>query len=111
MGPPRADPALIDGPSSPPVEPGTDLTDGQRAALVGRYRKDDFVATVRVIDGRLEVEAPRRGRFYLLPRGPTAFRVEDDGVRVEFQLDGTSKATAMLVWFKPDEPYEMLRVP
>jgi CubicO group peptidase (beta-lactamase class C family) len=111
MGPPRADPALIDGPSSPPVEPGTDLTDGQRAALVGRYRVDDFVATVRVIDGRLEVEAPRRGRFYLLPRGPTAFQVEDDGVRVEFQLDGTSKATAMLVWFKPDEPYEMLRVP
>ncbi len=110
MGPPRADPALVDGPSSPPVETRTVLTDGQRAALVGQYRKDDFVATVRVVDGRLEVEAPRRGRFYLLPRGPTAFQVEDAGTRVEFQLDGTSKATAMLVWFEPDKPYEMLRV-
>ncbi len=49
--------------------------------------------------------------FYLLPRGPTAFQVEDAGTRVEFQLDGTSKATAMLVWFEPGLPYEMPRVP
>ncbi len=57
---------------------------------------------------------PRRK---ILPARPfdkspcTHIQVEDDGIRVEFQLDGTSKATAMLVWFKPDEPYEMLRVP
>jgi len=111
MGPPRADPALADRPPSPPADSGTELTDGQRAALAGQYRKGNFVATVRVIDGRLEVETQRRGRFYLLPRGPTAFQMEDVGIRVEFKLDGTSKATAMLAWFEPGLPYEMPRVP
>jgi hypothetical protein len=79
--------------------------------LVGQYRKDDLVAKVRIVDGRLEVYAPSRGRFYLLPRGATAFQMEDTRTRVEFQFDGTKKATAMHLWFKPGKPFMMPRVP
>ncbi len=71
-----------------------------------------MLATVRDVDGRLEVQSPRRGRFFLNARSPTAFVVEDALWRLEFMPDGEDGRMKMRVWFQADDaPFELVRVP
>jgi hypothetical protein len=77
----------------------------------GKYIKEDDVATVRELDNRLEITNPGWGNYFLLPGTATEFVAEDAQKRVEFELDANGRATTVRIWFRHDEPYEMLRVP
>jgi hypothetical protein len=62
------------------------------------------------LDSRLEITSPHWGSYFLLPRTATEFVAEDAQKRIKFELDATGRATAILIWFKPDDPYKMRRV-
>lgn len=87
------------------------LSKAQISGLTGEYLKDDFAVTVRELGGRLEASSPNWGNYLLLAKTATEFEVEDAQKRVDFVLDDSGSTTAIRIWFNPDEPYEMHRVP
>jgi hypothetical protein len=82
------------------------------ASLTGQYRRNGVVATVHEVGGRLEVQSPRRGHYFLIPRSPTEFLVEDARWRLDFTLGDEDGPTKMRVWFRSGgDAYEMTRMP
>ncbi len=110
VGPPRVDPKLVTLDKTTSVFFGLDLSEVETSALVGDYQKDDFAVSVRELDGRLFIEGPHWGTFFLNPETPTEFTMEDEERRLEFELDDAGLASAIKIWFSADEPYEMARV-
>ena len=108
--PPKPAPKLIAVNSLQAATPDHRLTKAQVLPLTGRYARDNDVVTVRELDRRLEITNPHWGNYFLLPRTATEFVAEDARKRIEFELDATGRATAIRIWFKPDEPYEIPRV-
>ena len=109
-GPPFPVPKLIAVDNPLVISPGQTLTKAQILPLTGRYSSGDDIVTVRELDNRLEITHPHWGSYFLLPSSTTEFVAEDAQKRVEFELDATDNATAVRIWFKPDEPYKMHRV-
>lgn len=109
-GSPQLTPKLITL-NNPEIEaPSHTLSKAQTSGLVGEYVKGGFVVTVREVDQQLKVTSSHWGAYFLFPKTATEFEVEDAKKRVEFELDTTGRATAIRIWFNPDEPYEMHRV-
>ena len=97
-GPPVAKPRLIDMPEPVQVSGGHILTDTEMAALFGDYDWRRGRLTIRRDNDRLELESPRHGRFYLLPRSPSEFVIEDMEHRVEFDRGKTGEVTGLRFW-------------
>lgn len=103
-------PKLVPLGNSDNIAPAKVLSKTQTSDLIGKYSWNGYVATVRELDGRLEIESPRSGKYFLFPRTTTEFETEDSQIRIEFMLDASGTATTVQVWFKKDKPYEMSRV-
>lgn len=109
-GSPKANPSLVPLPAPPPRDPGFPLTKEQSAALIGTYQQKKGTARVFLTEDRLEIESPHYGRFFLHPRSPTEFLVEDAELRLEFDLDSRGQAGSLRIWFEPDDPFKMVRM-
>ncbi|MGI9449045.1 MAG: serine hydrolase domain-containing protein [Geminicoccaceae bacterium] len=97
-GPPLAQPKLIDMPETPRSSGGNVLTEAEMKALCGEYRWNRGPLIIRRDKARLEINSPRHGRFYLTPRSPSEFVIEDMEHRVEFDSDEAGKATGLRFW-------------
>ena len=109
-GPPDPTPKIIAVNNPQDANPGQRLSKAQISYLTGKYSRKDDVVIVRELDQRLEIIHPHWGNYLLLPKSATEFVAEDALKRIEFELDATGRATAIQIWFKPDEPYVMRRV-
>jgi CubicO group peptidase (beta-lactamase class C family) len=109
VGPPQAAPKFIALDSQPDGYTQT-ISKAQTSGLIGEYVRDDFAVTVRETGSQLEITSPDWGNFYLIPKTPAEFQVEDAQTRVEFQLDKAGTARSVQFWFDTEEPYKMPRL-
>ena len=98
IGPPVAEPNLVDIPEPAQPTEGTTLPEIELAAFCGEYRWNRGPLIVRRDSDRLELESPRHGRFYLKPHFPGEFIIEDMEHRVEFDRDDAGKVTGPRFW-------------
>jgi CubicO group peptidase (beta-lactamase class C family) len=104
IGPPAAQPSLVDMPEPEPPKASPYVSDADIAALCGEYAQDRVRAVIRQSDCRLEIELPD-GRFYLFPRSSNGFDIEDMPHKMDFDLDETGKAMRICLW----QPFELSR--
>lgn len=97
-GPPVTQPKLIDIPESVRSSEGNVLTEAEMEALCGEYRWNRGPLIIQRDKTRLEIKSPRHGKFYLTPRSPSEFVIEDMEHRVEFDSDESGKATGLRFW-------------
>lgn len=110
IGPPQSAPKLISLENLPTDAPRQKLSKAQTSGLTGIYIIDDEVATVRELDGRLEISNPNTGSFFLLAKTATEFEIEDEERRIEFEVNEVGIATKIRIWVRPNQPYELHRV-
>ncbi len=96
--PPVAQPKLIDIPEFRRSSETNALAEAEMDALCGEYRWNRDRLIIRRNAARLEIQSPRHGRFYLMPRSPSEFVIEDMEHRVEFDYDESGKATSLRFW-------------
>ena len=98
IGPPVAEPNLVDMPEAVKPSEGTTLPKTELAAFCGEYRWNQGQLIIRRDNDRLEIESPRHGRFYLQPHSPGEFIIEDMEHRVEFDRDEAGEVTGLRFW-------------
>lgn len=110
--PPRARPVMVtlSDPSAP--TPRLVLTAAEMAKLSGRFRRGKRLLTVRTSHGRLELDSPFQGRFFLNPSSRSEFQLEDINWRLKFTLDKSGKPVKMHIWpANGAGPYEFTPAP